>query len=316
MVSVPTIPGCTSHMNSQVSGFSGPNRTSHWPPRLRSHRGPPPGSSVEPRPAATIRPMSATAWDRAASLPVPVAGRTAPEIVALPTGLPTVDGLFTFMRDAERRFETLRMRIEEHAWNTQGEEVSIIEVTLRHPGHVKVQTSIPARGSAANYELWLSDGTTVQTYVAERKLGTRRPARPIVRGVADGRDLPGRSRIFVPLTPLQAETLPELFVHPAGYCQNVLGTGTCLVAGTTEVAGREAIVLECGHPRAIEVVADRPDFAIRIAVDRSDGVILRLEESLAGHVTRDAIVTSYAPNAPLPPSAFAFTFPSDTTFIY
>jgi outer membrane lipoprotein-sorting protein len=112
------------------------------------------------------------------------------------------------------------------------------------------------------------------------------------------------------------ESLPDLFIHPAGYCQNVLATGSCRVTGSTSVAGREAIVVECDHPRTVEVMADRPDFAIRIAVDRRDGVILRLEESIGGRVTRDAITTSYLPNASLPPSAFSFTFPSDTTFIY
>jgi hypothetical protein len=261
--------------------------------------------------------MSATpAWDRAASLPVPASGRARPEVVALRAELPTVDELFTFMRDAELRFETLRMRIEEHAWNTRGEEVTVVEVALRHPGEAKILSSIPAGGTAGSYDVWLSDGRTVQTYVASRKVGTRRPVRPMVRGVADGEDLPGRSRVYVPLTALQMESLPELFIHPAGYCQNVLGTGRCAVTGTTVVAGREAIVLECDHPRTVEVVADRPDFHVRIAVDRADGVILRLEESIGGQVTRDAVVTSYAPNAALPPSAFAFAFPSDTTFIY
>jgi hypothetical protein len=112
------------------------------------------------------------------------------------------------------------------------------------------------------------------------------------------------------------ESLPELFIHPAGYCQNVLATGDCRVAGTTTVAGREAIVLECAHPRTVEVVADRPDFHVRIAVDRADGVILRLAESVGERLTRDAMVTLYDPDSPLPPSAFEFAFPSDTTFIY
>jgi len=260
--------------------------------------------------------MSTTAWDRAGSLPVPVTDRATPEVLALRRELPSVAELFTFMRDAELRFETLRMRIEEHTWNTRGEEVTVSEVSLRHPGEAKILTSVPANGTSGSYEVWLSDGQTVRTYVASRKVGTRRPVRPMVRGVADGRDLPGRSRIYVPLTPLQMESLPELFIHPAGYCQNVLGTGRCAVVGTTEVTGREAIVLECDHPRTVEVAADRPDFHVRIAVDRADGVILRLEESIGGQVTRDAVVTSYAPNAPLPPSAFAFSFPPDTTFIY
>ena len=38
-------------------------------------------------------------------------------------------------------------------------------------------------------------------------------------------------------------------------------------------------------------------------------MILRLEESVGGRVTRDAIVTSYLPDVALPPGAFDFTFP-------
>jgi hypothetical protein len=82
------------------------------------------------------------------------------------------------------------------------------------------------------------------------------------------------------------------------------------------VAGREAVVVQCDHPRTIEVTADRPDFSVRIAVDRADGVILRLEESIGGRVTRDAVVTAYEPNAPLPPGALDFEFPAGTTFLY
>jgi outer membrane lipoprotein-sorting protein len=261
--------------------------------------------------------MSPTpAWDRAGLVPVPVDGRAAqPELVALGEELPTVAQLFTFMRDAELRFTTLRMRIEEHAWTTRGEDVAVFDVMLRHPGNARVLTTRPGEGLKDRYEVWLSDGETVKEYVASRRLGTKRPVRPAVRGT-DGKDLPGQSRVYRSVTPLAMESLPELFIHPAGYCQNVLGTGSCRVTGTTEVAGREAIVLECDHPRTVEVVADRPDFSVRIAVDRLDGVILRLEESIGGQVTRDAVVTAYQPNAPLPPSAFDFQFPSDTTFIY
>jgi hypothetical protein len=256
-------------------------------------------------------------WDRAAALPVPAGDRPLPEVAALRGDLPSVEALFTFMRDAELRFQTLRMRVEERAWTARGEELTLIEVALRHPGEVKVLASVPALGTKANYEVWVSDGTTVQTYVAGRKVGTRRPARPVVKGVGGiGGDLPGTSKVYSPVTALQAETLPELFVHPAGFCQNVLATGDCRITGTTEVAGREAIVVECDHPRTVERVADRPDYRVVIAVDRADGVILRLEESMGGQVTRDAMVTSYEPNAALAPSALAFTFPADTTFIY
>lgn len=259
--------------------------------------------------------MSATRpWDRAASLPVPASGPVRPEVAALSADLPSVPDLFTFMRDAEHRFETLRMRIEERTVTALGEELSVADVTLRHPGEAKILTSRPDQGMDA-YELWLTDGSHVRTFVAERRTGTRRPVRTGVRGT-DNPDLPGASRVYRAITPLQAESLPELFIHPAGYCQNVLATGACRITGVTSVAGREAIVLECDHPRTIEVAADRPDFAVRIAVDRLDGVILRLEESMGGRLTRDALVTSYQPNAPLPPAAFDFEFPADTTRIY
>jgi outer membrane lipoprotein-sorting protein len=266
-----------------------------------------------------------TTWDRAASIPGPrtraVApssdpGRRTPELATLGEELPSVGELFTFMRDAEHRFESLLMRIEERAWTSRGEDVVTIDLALRHPGRAKVLTSRPDAAGAGDYDVWVSDGTTVRTYVASRKVGTRRPVRAMVRGVADGLDLPGRSRFYVPRTQLRMESLPELFVHPAGFCQNVLGTGSCRVTGTTEVAGRQAIVLECDHPRTVETVADRPDYGVRIAVDRRDGVILRLEESVGGRVTRDAGVTSYLPDQPIPPAALDFRFPPDTTFIY
>jgi outer membrane lipoprotein-sorting protein len=259
--------------------------------------------------------MSTSAWDRAGSLPVPRTGVATPEVAALREELPSVDELFTFMRDAERRFSTLRMRIEEHAATARGEEVVTHDLMLEHPGRAKVLSSMGSDELAAvDYDVWISDGETVRQYTASRKVGTTRPVRPRPRGLDS--DFPGSSRVYTPVTPLQTESLADLFVHPAGYCQNVLATGACGIVGSTTVAGREAIVLECDHPRAIEVTADRPDFAIRIAVDRRDGVILRLEESMGGRVTRDAITTSYLPDAPLPPSAFVFSFPSDTTFIY
>ena len=248
-------------------------------------------------------------------LPVALGGTAAPEIVALRDELPAVDELFTFMRDAELRFRTLRMRIEEHSFTARGEDVVTHDLMLEHPGKAKVLSSAGVDDVAAvNYDVWISDGQTVRQYTASRKVGTTRPLRPRPRGLDD--DFPGASRVYTPLTPLQMESLADMFIHPAGYCQNVLATGPCRVTGSTMVAGREALVVECDHPRTVEVSADRPDFAIRIAVDRADGVMLRVEESIAGRVTRDAVTTSYLPDASLPPSAFTFAFPSDTTFIY
>ena len=258
-------------------------------------------------------------WDRAADLPVPAGRRPRPELVALPPDrLPTLAELFTFMRDAELRFDTLRMRIEERSATTRGEHLVVVEVALRHPNDARVTTTEPHRGTAGNYEIWISDGETVRTYSAPHKLGTARPVRRPVQGVSgpEARGLPGSSRVYVPLTALPMETLPDTFVHPAGYCQNVLSTGACRITGLDAVAGREAVVIECDHPRTIEMAADRPDFRIRVNVDRADGVILRLEESIGGAVTRDAQATDYAPDAPLVPSTFDFTFPTGTTMLY
>jgi hypothetical protein len=254
-------------------------------------------------------------WDRAALVPVETDGRRLPEVVALPAEIPTLAELFTFMRDAELRFATLRMRIEERTFTTGGEHLVAMDVLLRHPGHARVTTTEPGRGTAGNYETWVSDGITVRTYSAPHRLGTQRPVRPRVRGLDDP-DFPGFSRLYEPLTSLPMETLPETFVHPGGYCQNVLATGRAWISGTEIVGGREAIVVECDHPRAVELSADRPDFHIQVAVDRADGAIVRLVETVGGEATRVAEVVAWHPDAALPPAAFEFEFPTGTTILY
>lgn len=258
-------------------------------------------------------------WDQAAAVPARIGERRRPELVALPAeGLPPLSDLFTFMRDAELRFESLRLRIEEVTQTTRGAHTVAMDLLLRHPGDARVTTTEPHRGTAGNYELWLSDGETVRTYSAPHKLGTRRPVRHAVRGLEGraGRDLPGTALVYVPLTPLPAETLPDTFIHPAGYCQNVLSTGRCWMSGTESIGDRPAILVECDHPRTTEVAADRPDFHIQIAVDRSDGVILRLIETIGGEVTRRADAVEYDPDAPIPASAFDFAFPSGATMLF
>jgi outer membrane lipoprotein-sorting protein len=254
-------------------------------------------------------------WDRAASIPAAVDGRRRPEIVALPPGTPSLDELFDFMRDAELRFATLRMRIEELTLTTRGEELATIEVALRHPGDARVTTSRPGEGVTGDYEVWISDGELVRTYAGAHKLGTQRPVRNRPRGL-DDKDFPGMAQVYEPVTALPSETLPETFIHPAGYCQNTLSTGRCTVTGSDVVDGREVILLECDHPRTTELAGDRADFHLSLTVDRATGVIMRLVETMGGAVTRDARVVDLAPDAPLPPSAFQFVFPTGTTMLY
>ncbi len=257
--------------------------------------------------------MSTRLWDRAALVPADAVGRF-PEIVALPATLPGVADLFTFMRDAELRFTTLRMRIEERTVTARGETLAAMDVSIRHPGQARVTTTERGRGTAGNFELWIGDGETIRTYSGTHRLGTSRPVRNRPRGL--DRDFPGASRVYEPVTPLPLETLPELFVHPAGYCQNVLASGRTWISGTDIVEGRETIIIECDHPRTIEVDADRPDFHIQIAVDRAEGIITRLVESIGGEITREAVATALEPDAPLAPGTFDFEFPDGTTMLF
>jgi hypothetical protein len=259
-------------------------------------------------------------WDGAADLlPIPANRRRRPEIVSLRADtLPDLSTLFTFMRDAELRFDTLRMRIEERTFTAEGDHLVASDVVIRHPRAAKVTTSVPGEGPRGSYDIWISDGETVRTYSSTHRLGTERPVRRTLVGVSGdlARDLPGSARVYRPLTALPMESLPETFIHPAGYCQNVLSTGACRVVGLEVVGDREAVIVESDHPRTIEMTADRPDFRIRLAVDRADGVIVGLQESMGDVVTRDARVTQYTPDISLPPNAFDFVFPTGTTMLY
>ncbi len=219
------------------------------------------------------------------------------------------------MRDAELRFATLRMRILETAISARGEDVTQVDVLLRHPGHARVTTSRPGEVGGGQYEIWICDGDIVRTYAAAHKLGTQRPIRNRPRGLDDP-DFPGMARVYEPVTALPMETLPETFVHPAGFCQNVLATGRCTIVGQEPVADRAAIHVRCEHPRTVEIDGDRPDYRVDIAVDRATGMILRLQERTGDETTRDAQVVDVTPDAPLPPTAFDFVFPTGTTMLY
>jgi hypothetical protein len=246
---------------------------------------------------------------------VPVDGLRRAEILVLAPGLPDVPTLFTFMRDAELRFLTLRMRVEETNVGIGGERRTVHEVSIRHPGEAKVISTNPAGPISSDYGVWISDGETVRAYVGQHRLGTERPVRRKVVGLDDP-DLPGRSTVYVPVTPLPMESVVETLVHPGGFAQNVLATGECWIGGTARVAGREAIVLECDHPRTIEIDADRPDHHFQLSVDRETGIVIRLVETIADAVTRSAVVTNLGVDVSLPPSTFDFTFPTGTTLIY
>lgn len=259
--------------------------------------------------------MSTAPWDRASRMLVPVDGSRRPEISVLAPSLPDIATLFTFMRDAELRFQTLRLRVEETNVAIGGERRTVHEVSMRHPGDAKVISTDPDGPISSDYQVWISDGETVRTYAGRHRLGTERPVRRKVVGLDDP-DLPGRSTVYVPVTELPMESVVETLVHPGGFAQNVLATGECWIGGTVRVAGREAIVVECDHPRTIEIEADRPDHHFQLCVDRETGLVSRLVETIGGEMTRSATIATLDADRPLPPATFVFTFPTGTTLIY
>lgn len=254
-------------------------------------------------------------WDRASTVPAAADGRRVPEIVQLGPELPDLATLFTFARDAELRFATLRLRLEERVAIAGGETVRVHEVLVGHPGRARVTTIRPELPAITNHDIWLSDGEMVRVYRSGHRLATFRPVRRAVVGIGD-RDLPGTARPYVPLTALPANTLADTFVHPGGYCQNVLATGTGSVAGTGIVAGREVIFATVHHPRAVEMAGDRPDHRLDVAFDRETGVLALLVESFGDVVTRRVEATELSPDASIPDSAFSVAIPADASMIY
>ena len=237
-----------------------------------------------------------------------------PELATLPTRDPDLDSLFAFMAEAELRFRSLRMRIEDWRLSARGEEVETSEVWLRHPGTAKV---VQSRGDAlgSDFDIWLTDGDSVQTYDARSGVATRRRVPPAPVGATDP-DLPPNSRVYMPVTPLRAETLAETFVHPRGFCRNVLVTGITFKLGTADVAGREALLLRCDHPRTSHVLTDRPDHWLEVAVDYQTGMILLLAEHVGGRITRRGQVTSMSLDEPIADDAFRVHISDDTLLLY
>ena len=167
---------------------------------------------------------------------------------ALPVATqPELAELFDFMAEAELRFDSLRMRIVDKRVTANGDEVETHDVWLRHPGHAKVVSS-RGTGVDRNYDVWVADGEKVHTYDATGNTMTERrlPARPVG---AESADLPPFSRIYLPVTTLPAESLADTFVHPRGFCHNVLMTGVVYRRGTQQMAnGREAVCCAATTP--------------------------------------------------------------------
>ena len=253
------------------------------------------------------------------NLPVPVSGAAVtarwPDLVAPPDDAPAFEDLFRFMRDAELRFDSLRMRIVDRTVTARGEDVETIEVWLRHPGAVKV-VSVHGDALRGTSTVWVSDGEVVRTYDARAGSRTTRPVRPRAVGIGD-KDLPSFARVYEPLTRLPMESVPETFIHPHGFCRNVLATASLRLLGSIGLArGREAWLIRADHPRSSHVLNDRPDRWLEVAVDRVTGVLLLLAEHVGERTTRHAEVTLLDVNPNLNDGVFVVHAPSEAAAIY
>lgn len=238
-----------------------------------------------------------------------------PTILALAETSPTIEELWTFMRDAERRFSTLRMRIVERIQAAVGPTETRIELWLAHRGRAKViENREGVDGGPASYFVWVSDGERVRTYDSASNVATERAHRHVPDEI-DAPDLPAFARILPPLTELPMESLPEAFVHPAGLARN-LGTGRVALVGQSRIAGREALVLEIERPRATLIETDRPDRSVILGVDRETGVVMLLEERAGDTVTRRAEVTYLEPDAPIRDDFFTIHVPTEAVTIF
>jgi hypothetical protein len=228
-----------------------------------------------------------------------------PDGASTPTSLADVAPLFGFMRDAERRFDTLRMTILDRQAEARGVTVTRSDVWGRHPGSSRVEVGDPDGQTRAGRHAWVINGDTVTHLDADANVVRSRPHLPIPHGADSDGDLPSFGRVYRPMTPLPAGTLADTFVHPHGFCRNVLATGRLSLAGiATGAAGREMTLVRCDHPRSAKVLVDRPDRWLLVGVDRATGLVLLLEEHVGDEMTRRAEVTSIQLDEPMGDEVF------------
>ncbi|MDQ3492446.1 MAG: hypothetical protein M3452_04200 [Chloroflexota bacterium] len=239
-----------------------------------------------------------------------------PDVVALGPEAPRPAELFAFMAESELRFSSLRMRIVQRLWNARGEDVEIIEVAIRHPGLARVVRRRQTAGVSRDYDVWVTDGQVVKTLDARSGTASVRPVPRRVSGATDP-GLPGFSQVRVPRTPLPPDTVAETFVHPRGFCRNVLATGLVTMMGSlTLVRDREAILLRCDHPRTSHLLTDRPDRWLEVGVDRATGLIVLLADHIGERLTRHAEVDDLELDPSLPDETFTVHLSTDIQMIY
>ena len=255
-------------------------------------------------------------WPMSSSLPL-VSSRppSPPALVALGDDAPSLERLFLFARDAELRVRSLRMTIVERSLTARGEEEVRHEVLVRNPGQARITTRRSNDAMSRDYDVWIGDGETVRTYRASDRLASVRTARTGVVGT-DRADLPPWAQTRPVVTQLPAGSLADTFVHPHSLFRNVLVTGPLSIVGTSELAGREAIVVRARHPRTAKVLVDRPDRWVDVGIDRSSGFVTLLSEHVGEAETRRGEVTLLDLDPDIPDEAFQLHLGSDVRMLY
>ena len=231
--------------------------------------------------------------------------------------LPTVAELFDFMRDAELRFGTLRLRIEERAQTARGEELTHDGRHPPPPGR-RARSRPPGRRGRQGRVRDLDLRRRSRPDLRERPSASA-PSGPIrnrPRGL-DDRDFPGPSRVYEPVTALPdgdparhlrppRRLLPERPGHRSVH-------GHAARTSSRDARRSCSSATTRGRPSS---PATGPTSTSRSRSIARPACILRLVESIGGVVTRDAEVVELRPDAPLPPTAFDFVFPTGTTMLY
>ena len=241
---------------------------------------------------------------------VPTASALPPITTSLAPGLPAAADLFDFAAGAERRFHTLRLRIEERTVTAAGESTGSVELLIDRP-HARVTTTHPQGG----YEVWLTNGVDVRGFNAVTNTTTRRPHRAAPMGL-DDLGLPVGSRVPTDLGPLPGKGWATTFVRPGSFCSTVLAGAVLGAVYETTVAGRIALTIEAAAPRAVGLDGDRADFRFRVAFDRLTGILLSVEEFRGAHLIRSARCTAFEVDASIPPTAFDLELPADVVTLY
>ena len=248
------------------------------------------GPDAPPRHSRPVQSRAMTStrlWDRAAALPALADGRRRPQVAVLPAGLPSLGDLFDFMRDAELRFATLQMRIEDRTETARGDGRHLDGGRAPPPG--RRQGHDDAAGRTARSGSTRSGSRTASWCGPTRASTSSGPSGRSATGRAawptrtSRGPRPGLRAAHGAAVRDAARTPSSTRRATARTCSRPVAAGS---PGRRSSSGREAILVECDHPRTTEIAGDRPDHHLSLAVDRETGVILRLVESIGGVETR------------------------------